>query len=176
MGSLSGLGLSWVVAVLPTQSIPNQQIDYPQFQRFVVEGAQERESRRLSEADFLAALNEPGVVLLDARSAQRFAMLHIDGAVSLPFTEFTADTLAAIIPDRDTKILIYCNNNFRGDQVAFATKAPAASLNLSTWTSLRAYGYTNVWELGPVVDVQDTRLTLAGSRLRQPIASNDGAQ
>ena len=73
-----------------------------------------------------------------------------------PFTDFTADSLAKVIPAKDAKILIYCNNNFEGSPVSFASKAPSASLNISTYTSLRSYGYTNIFELGPLLNVHTT--------------------
>jgi phage shock protein E len=153
-------GVAWGAGAAPPE---NPLIDAVAFERIVVDAGAQRAERRLDEAAFLAALREPGVVLLDARSADRYAELHVEGAVNLPFTDFTADTLAAILPRPDTRVLIYCNNNFTGSPRAFATKAPAASLNLSTWAALRAYGYENVWELGPLVSVDATQLPLVGS-------------
>ena len=75
-------------------------------------------------------------------------------------------SLARVVPGRDAKILIYCNNNFLDSPAAFASKAPAASLNLSTYTSLKAYGYTNVYELGPLLRIGDTRLPFEGSEVQ----------
>ena len=88
-------------------------------------------------------------------------------ALNLPFTEFTEDSLAKLIPNKDTKILIYCNNNFEGSPESFAAKAPAASLNLSTYTSLKAYGYKNVYELGPLLDIQKTKIPFEGKELEK---------
>jgi 3-mercaptopyruvate sulfurtransferase SseA len=150
---------------LANEPIPNRLIDYQAFQKIVVESGQEREARRLTEADFLEMLSKPDVVLLDARSDSRYALLHIQGAVNLPFTEFTEAALAKIIPSKDTKVLIYCNNNFNGSPIAFASKAPSASLNLATYTSLKSYGYTNVYELGPLLDVASTKIPFAGSEV-----------
>jgi len=160
------LGAVVLLAGLPAAAAEppaNPLIDAAGFQQIVADLGATQETRRLDEAGFLAAMREPGVVLLDARSADRYAELHIDGAVNLPFTDFTAASLAAILPRPDTRVLIYCNNNFTGSPRAFASKAPAASLNLSTWAALAAYGYDNVWELGPLVSVDDTRLPLVGS-------------
>lgn len=163
LSGVLGLGLACPLVAAAAEPAANPLIDYAAFERIVVDAGPQRESRRLDEADFLAAMREPGVVLLDARSADRYAQLHVEGAVNLPFTDFTAESLAAILPRPDTRVLIYCNNNFTGSPRAFATKAPAASLNLSTWAALRAYGYGNVWELGPLVSVDDTQLPLVGS-------------
>ena len=65
--------------------------------------------------------------------------------------------------DKDQKILIYCNNNFVGEPQAFATKVAPPSLNLSTYISLYTYGYRNVYELGPLLDVKRTKLELVKS-------------
>lgn len=42
----------------------------------------------------------------------------------------------------------------------FPSKLSTASLNLSTFIALYNYGYRNVWELGPVIDVKKTKLPL----------------
>jgi hypothetical protein len=62
--------------------------------------------------------------------------------------------------------LIYCNNNFEGSPAAFAAKAPAASLNLSTYTSLKAYGYSNIFELGPLLNVTTTKIPFEGTEVQ----------
>jgi len=37
-------------------------------------------------------------------------------------------------------------------------KAASASLNISTYTALYDYGYRNVFELGPLLDIHAARL------------------
>ena len=140
--------------------LANPRMDFAANLRIAKETELLRQKRRLTEDEFLALAAEPGTVILDARSADKYRIRHVKGAVNLPFTDFTAHALAKVIPTKDTRVLIYCNNNFRGDHVAFAEKRAAAALNISTFTNLRIYGYTNVYELGPLVDVQTTKLTL----------------
>jgi len=108
---------------------------------------------------------ETGVVLLDARSAAKFKLRHLRGAVNLSLPDFTAAELARIIPHKDTRVLIYCNNNFAGSPVSFPSKTAGASLNISTFVTLRTYGYTNVYELGPLIDVKASRLPFEGDEL-----------
>lgn len=158
------------VLVVPTlradsaDPLANPKIDAGSFLELTLAATAAREQRRLSEAEFLAAAAEPGTVVLDARSRDKFEQLHVRGAVSLPFTDFTAESLAAVVPDPQTRILIYCNNNFAGAEEPFPTKAPPAALNLSTYVALWTYGYRNVDELGPLVDVEHTRLDLVAGR------------
>jgi rhodanese-related sulfurtransferase len=141
----------------------NPAIDMRGFLQDAEEAAERRELRRLTEEEFLAMSREPGTIVLDARSRDKFDERHIEGAVSLPFTDFTAAALERVIPTKETRILIYCNNNFENDESAFATKSIRASLNLSTWVSLHSYGYRNVYELGPRLDVNETKLALVSA-------------
>src|SRR5438093_8940676 len=153
-----------VSSAAAADQIPNRLIDYAEFKKIVFDS--ERETHRLTEKQFVQAMADKDTVVLDARSASRYALRHVRGAVNLPFTDFTADTLAQVIPSKTTKILIYCNNNFEGSATAFPSKAPAASLNLSTSTSLRAYGYTNIFELGPLLDVNETSIPFDGTEVK----------
>ncbi len=109
---------------------------------------------------------EPGTVVLDARSERLYGLRHIRGAVNLSFPEFTAATLARVIPTRETRVLIYCNNNFRDLVASMPTKAIGASLNAPTFVQLYTYGYRNVYELGPAVSAATTRLRFEGEEVR----------
>jgi phage shock protein E len=142
--------------------IPNAHIDAAGHRRAVIEATRLRETRRLTEERFLELAADPSTVVLDARSADKFKLRHIKGAVNLPFTDFTADALAKVIPAKDTRVLIYCNNNFGADPAAFPGKRIEAALNLSTFANLAIYGYTNVFELGPFLDVRTTRIPFEG--------------
>ena len=116
----------------------------------------------------MQAMKESGVVVLDARSGPMFELRHVAGAVNLSLPDFTEAALAAVIPSKETKVLIYCNNNFLGSPVAMASKSVSASLNVHTFVTLRSYGYDNVWELGPLLDVRTTKLSMSGKETRKP--------
>jgi len=155
---------SFVIAAADEPPPANPAIDMDAYLRISVEAARWRESHRLTEAEFLRMSREPGTVVLDARSRAKFDELHVKGAVNLSFPDIAIESLARLLPDRDTRILIYCNNNFSGNESAFASKAANASLNLSTYIALYSYGYRNLWELGPRIDVAETKLELESSR------------
>ena len=144
----------------------NPLIDYDGFARSVAEVRALRESRRISEEEFMRMAREKGVVVLDARSERLYRLRHVKGAVNLSFPEFTAETLARVIPSKDTRVLIYCNNNFYGARESMPVKAVASALNVSTFVSLHTYGYRNVYELGPAVDVRASKLAFAGEDVR----------
>jgi rhodanese-related sulfurtransferase len=146
------------------QEIPNRLIDYGSFQAQVASVGELRESRRITEQEFIRMAQDPATVILDARSAEKFALLHIKGARNLSLPDITEEELARIIPAKTTRILIYCNNNFLNEPRAFPTKLPSASLNIHTANVLHAYGYTNVYELGPLIDIGKAKLQFSGSQ------------
>ncbi len=150
-------------------SIPNERMDYAGFRKVADDVEKTREQRRITEERFIAMASEPGTIVLDARSRDKYAMRHIKGAVSLPFTDFTDESLAKVIPNKHARVLIYCNNNFRNDQVAFATKTARAALNISTFIALTTYGYDNVYELGPLLDVKTAKVEWAGTSAEKPL-------
>ena len=156
--ALTILCVGTIAAAQKGPAIANPAIDMPGFLRAATEAAQHRESRRLSEAEFIRMSREPDTVVLDARSAEKYRELHVKGAINLSFPDITVDSLKTTFPDKNTRILIYCNNNFVGAEKPFPTKAPSASLNLSTYISLYSYGYRNVYELGPLLDIKTSKL------------------
>jgi hypothetical protein len=143
--------------------IKNPAIDMEGYLRVSTEAAKHREARRLSEDDFIRMSREPGAVILDARSKQKFDELHIKGAINLSFPDIAVESLKQTFPDKNARILIYCNNNFQGADEPFPSKAAIASLNLSTYIALYSYGYMNVYELGPLIDVKKSKLELVAT-------------
>jgi len=144
--------------------IANPAIDMESHLRLSAEAARQRATRRLSEEEFLRMSRGPDTVVLDARSTEKYDELHVRGAVHLGFPDITADSLRRVIPSPSTRVLIYCNNNFRNAESPFPVKAAPASLNLSTYVTLYIYGYRNVYELGPLVDFKASRLEFESTR------------
>ena len=157
------LFLSAGAAADPKPAAVNPAIDMDGYLRVAVEAAKHREDRRLSEDDFLKMSREKGVIVLDARSKEKYDLLHVRGAVNLSFPDITIESLKRTLPDKSARILIYCNNNFVNNERAFPTKMATASLNLSTYIALYTYGYRNVYELAPLLDAGSTKLDLVAS-------------
>jgi hypothetical protein len=170
----------------PGNAPPNPNIDMVGFLNNAQAAAKVRESRRLTEEDFIKMSEEEGVIVLDARSKEMYDLLHIEGAINLSFPNIDIASLKKTLPDRNAKILIYCNNNFTpavgqwreqqaqaGQQpnpmavkaaLAFPGKGAPMSLNLSTYIALHSYGYKNVYELGPLVNPTKTKLYLVSTK------------
>ena len=128
------------------------------------------------------AAGSTDVLVLDARSADAFAAGHIKGAVNLPFTDFTAASLARVIGENGRPILIYCNNNFLEQRGAGGDQGECAlALNIQTFINLVGYGYPNVHELNEVVDFNDPKIgwvkagpASARRRCNQAVRSHSG--
>jgi hypothetical protein len=148
--------------VMKPRHIPNQNIDFVGFATLVSQLEPLRETYRISEAQFIEMSKDEDTIVLDTRSAAKYAELHIKGAVHLNFSDITSDTLAAIVPSPATRILIYCNNNFENAPEPFPVKMAVAALNIPTFVTLYAYGYQNLYELGPVVDPATSNIEFAG--------------
>ena len=74
------------VMVLPLSaaaaSIDNPAIDIDGHLRLSAQAAVHRTERRIGEKEFLRMSREPGTIVLDARSRDKFDELHIAGAIS----------------------------------------------------------------------------------------------
>jgi len=168
---------------------PRAKVSFEDFKDLVAKVETHRARRLIDLNTFLKMSKEPGVIILDTRSTFRFDRIHVRGAKHLSFTDFTQDNLSKVIPTYETKILIYCNNNFDGNQKDFATKmmVPRArptsavttqlasqekpimlALNIPTFINLYGYGYQNVYELNEFVNVNDPRISFEGSIVTAP--------
>ncbi len=162
---------------------PKALVNYDDFKNLVAEVEQHRAERLVSLDDFQRMSKEDNVIILDTRSDSRYNRKHIKGAVHIDFTDFTQDNLQKLIPDPNTTILIYCNNNFIEDQVDFASKLKMPSgdkggkispeekpimlaLNIPTYLNLYGYGYKNVYELDELVNVKDKRIEFEGTAVK----------
>jgi hypothetical protein len=120
--------------------------------------------------------------------------LHLKGAVHINFSDFTQQYLTSIIPDTNTRILIYCNNNFKQTteipqlqniqssirrnmaskafipinlKINLNTRAPinTMALNIPTYINLYGYHFRNVYELSELVSVNNPLLEFEGSEV-----------
>jgi hypothetical protein len=155
-------------AAEPRPAVPsNPAIDMPGYLAVAEEAARHRESHRVTEAEFIRMSRDPGTVVLDARSREKYDELHVKGALHLSFPDIAVESLARLLPDKNARILIYCNNNFLNEPRAFTSKVAVASLNIYTFNALHAYGYDNVYELGPLIDIRKSWIPFEGSQLSQ---------
>ncbi|MFT4762712.1 MAG: hypothetical protein ACI9XO_000852 [Paraglaciecola sp.] len=152
------------ITSMPTYS--SALVDYPGFTQMTKEVEDYRKKRMLSVAKFQKMAQERGTIILDTRSKHAYDGKHLKGAIHLNFSDFTADKLAKIIPSKDTRILIYCNNNILGDPMSFAAKSKPLALNIPTFINLYGYGYKDLYELKDLVPVNSEELEFEGTLVK----------
>lgn len=161
---LSGLSLQPTIAQTPQQLeiVNNPQVDYAGFLRLTEQLSEYRQGRLVNLDQFSAIAKQPDAILLDTRSAAAFAQGHIDGAINIPFSDFTEEKLTKILGDKSRPILIYCNNNFRDNVPPIRLKMAPLALNIPTFINLYGYGYENIYELNGVAHIADPRARWTG--------------
>ncbi|WP_108802326.1 rhodanese-like domain-containing protein [Aquimarina sp. Aq107] len=146
--------------------LQHSKVDYNSFIEITEEVMEHRQSRLIPLDTFLNFATEPNTILLDTRSEAAFNKKHLKGAVHLNFSDFTKEKLAKLIPNKETRILIYCNNNIDGDTINFPSKSIPLALNIPTYINLYGYGYKNVYELSSLVPIKDKRLKFTGTTVK----------
>ncbi len=157
------LGLLTVLAFIGIGMMANSQaapkgsplIDYQGFEELTGEVFAIREARLIDIDTFNLMKAEENTIILDTRSAFAFEMGHIEGAINLPFSDFTDEKLAKVIPTKNTRVLIYCNNNFLDNVDPVPVKRVELALNIPTFINLYGYGYENIYELGDLLHTAD---------------------
>ena len=174
--------------VAETYAYDKAKVSFADFEGLVQQVKSHREDRLIDLDTFLKMSKRPDVIILDSRSKFRFDRLHLKGAKHLNFSDFTQQNLEAVIPSFDTTVLIYCNNNFKGNETEFPSKiafptfalrtSPSTqmsaqekplmlALNVPVYINLFGYGYRNVFELHELVNVDDPRIHFEGSLIAQ---------
>jgi len=152
-----GLAAAPLAAVAEPAPVPSR-VDYAGFVTLSAELQVDRAQHLVNLERFWALAADGDTLILDARSRDAFARGHIAGAVNLPLTDFTAQSLAAAIGDPNRRVLIYCNNNFVNNTDPVVTKSVRLALNIQTFINLHGYGYANVYELSEAVDFNSPRV------------------
>ncbi|OGS76007.1 MAG: hypothetical protein A3D31_00070 [Candidatus Fluviicola riflensis] len=160
--------------------IPSLLVNFEDYSELMAEVEPYREAHLVS-LDRFNEMSKENTIILDFRSKAQYDAKHVKGAINLDFTEFTQERLNELIPDPETKILIYCNNNFVTDfedltmdynlqSKAMTYPKPnlkkyqrTLALNIPAYINLYGYGFKNVYELGELVLVADERVEFEGT-------------
>ena len=91
--------------------------------------------RQISQEEAKMMMDSQKVIILDVREQSEFDAGHIPEAVLLPVGSITEATAAAVIPELDSEVLVYCRSGNR------SKTASQALVDL---------GYTNIYEFGGI--------------------------
>jgi hypothetical protein len=153
--------IAQTLAASEIEALP--QVDYAGFLQLTEELGEYRQARLVDLEKFNAIAKQQNAIILDSRSAAAFAQGHIDGAINIPFSDFTEEKLTKLLGDKSRPILIYCNNNFRDDIPPIPLKRAPLALNIPTFINLYGYGYENIFELRGVTHMADPRVRWTGT-------------
>ena len=91
--------------------------------------------RQITQEEAKAMMDAQAVIILDVREQHEYDEAHILNAVLLPVGTITADTAAAVIPNMNSVVLVYCRSGNRSKQAS---------------QKLVELGYTNIYEFGGI--------------------------
>ena len=84
-------------------------------------------------------LAKNAVILIDLRGKESFEAAHIRGAINVPIELLTLEHLQTVVPNSDSRIVVYCSNNFM----------PTRMIALTTlgYPAIEQLGYSQVHRL-----------------------------
>ncbi len=91
--------------------------------------------QQISQKEAKEMMDNQDVIILDVREQDEYDSGHIPGAALLPVGTIAEDTAAAVIPETDSVVLVYCRS---GNRSKVASQA------------LADLGYTNIFEFGGI--------------------------
>ena len=91
--------------------------------------------KQITQQQAKEMMDKQSVIILDVREQHEYDSGHIKGAVLLPVGSITEQTAAAVIPKKDSVVLVYCRS---GNRSKTASQA------------LADLGYTEVYEFGGI--------------------------
>ena len=91
--------------------------------------------QQITQEEAKQMMDTQGVIILDVREQDEFDAGHIPGAKLLPIGTISGETAAAVIPELDSVVLVYCRSGNRSKTASSA---------------LVELGYTNIYEFGGI--------------------------
>lgn len=98
-------------------------------------GEKEASYQQISQEEAKEMMDTQDVVILDVREQDEHDSGHIPDAVLLPVGTIDEDAAAAVIPEKDSTVLVYCRSGNRSKTASSA---------------LAELGYTNIYEFGGI--------------------------
>lgn len=94
--------------------------------------------QQISQETAKEMMDSQGLIILDVREQSEYDSGHIPGAVLLPVGSIDQDTAAAVLPDKDSTVLVYCRSGNR-------SKTASAALAELGYTAVYEFGGINTW-------------------------------
>ena len=98
-------------------------------------GTSDGSYEQITQEDAKEMMDTQEVIVLDVREQSEYDSGHITGAVLLPVGSIDEETAAAVIPEKDSTVLVYCRSGNRSKTAS---------------STLAGLGYTNIYEFGGI--------------------------
>ena len=93
---------------------------------------------QISQQEAKTMMDTQDVIILDVREQEEYDSGHIPGAVLLPVGTISEKTAAAVIPEKDSVVLVYCRSGNR-------SKTASAALAELGYIGVYEFGGINTW-------------------------------
>ena len=94
--------------------------------------------KQISQEEAKRMMDSQDVIILDVREQYEYDDSHIKGAVLLPVGSITEETAAAVIPAKDSVVLVYCRSGNR-------SKTASSALVDLGYSEIYEFGGINTW-------------------------------
>lgn len=94
--------------------------------------------QQITQEEAKEMMDTQEVIVLDVREQNEYDSGHIPGAVLLPVGTIDEDTAAAVIPEKDSTVLVYCRSGNR-------SKTASSALAELGYTAIYEFGGINTW-------------------------------
>ena len=94
--------------------------------------------QKISQEEAKEMMDAGEVLILDVREQDEYDSGHIPGAVLLPVGSIDEASAAAVIPEKETVVLVYCRSGNR-------SKTAAKALAELGYTGIHEFGGINTW-------------------------------
>lgn len=94
--------------------------------------------QQISQEEAKEMMGSQELIILDVREQSEYDSGHIPGAVLLPVGSIDQDTAAAVIPDKDSTVLVYCRSGNR-------SKTASSAMAELGYTAVYEFGGINTW-------------------------------
>ena len=98
-------------------------------------GTADNSYQQITQEEAKEMMDTQEVIVLDVREQNEYDSGHIPDAVLLPVGTIDEDTAAAVIPEKESTVLVYCRSGNRSKTASSA---------------LSELGYTNIYEFGGI--------------------------
>ena len=94
--------------------------------------------QQITQQEAKKMMDTQDVIILDVREQSEYDAGHIPGAILLPVGTITNESAAAVIPELDSVVLVYCRSGNR-------SKTASKALEELEYTNIYEFGGINTW-------------------------------